>query len=158
MAMPYGCSLPLRTPGCRPYSPACDSVPMLLDPENTLFVRGAMPALLLADAPVHDALPLLAAPDRAVSRCEGWSIVPRLTLCVVDGPGDQGLAVPALAAPVVGGVNDAGASSGMTDWCEDAEQAGGAVVLSLDQLPDVLDWSALLSSGTVRGGFMPALA
>ncbi|MGC5003479.1 hypothetical protein [Streptomyces sp. DT203] len=131
---------------------------MLLDPENTLFVRGATPALLLADAPVHDALPLLAAPDGAVPRCEGWSIIPRLTLCVVDGPGDHGLVVPALAAPVAGGANDGGASSGMADWCEDAEQAGGAVVLSLDQLPDVLDWSALLSSGTVRGGFMPALA
>ena len=90
--------------------------------------------------------------------CEGWSIVPRLTLCVVDGPGDHGLVVPALAAPVVGGANDGGASSGMADWCEDAEQAGGAVVLSLDQLPDILDWSALLSSGIVRGGFMPALA
>jgi hypothetical protein len=59
---------------------------------------------------------------------------------------------------VGGEANDGGASSGMADWCVDAEQAGGAVVLSLDQLPDVLDWSALLSSGTVRGGFMPALA
>jgi hypothetical protein len=44
---------------------------MLLDPENTLFVRDATPVLLLADAPVHDALPLLAAPDGAVPRCEG---------------------------------------------------------------------------------------
>ncbi|MGW3979551.1 hypothetical protein [Streptomyces mirabilis] len=131
---------------------------MLLDPENTLFVRGVTPVLLLADAPVHDALPLLAAPDGAVPRCEGWGIVPRLTLCVVDGPGDHGLVVPALAAPVVGGPDEAGASSGMADWCEDAEQAGGAVVLSVDQLPDVLDWSALLSSGTVRGGFMPVPA
>ncbi|MEW1828362.1 hypothetical protein [Streptomyces sp. NPDC088196] len=109
---------------------------MLLDPENTLFVRGATPVLLLADAPVHDALPLLPASDAAVPLCEGWSIVPRLTLCVVDGPGDHGLVVPALAAPVV----------------------GGAVVLSLDHLPETLDWSALLSSGTARGGFMLAVA
>ena len=36
---------------------------MLLDPENTLFVRGATPVLLLADAPVHDALPLLSKPS-----------------------------------------------------------------------------------------------
>ncbi|MGW4975886.1 hypothetical protein [Streptomyces mirabilis] len=85
---------------------------MLLNPENTLFVRGATPVLLLADAPVNDALPLLAAPD------------------------------------------DAGASGDMADWCEDAERVGGAVVLSLDWLPDMLDWSVLLSSGTVRGGFM----
>ncbi|MGX4691511.1 hypothetical protein [Streptomyces sp. JNUCC 63] len=40
----------------------------------------------------------------------------------------------------------------------DAEQAGGAVVLSLDHLPEALDWPALLSSGVARGGFMPALA
>ena len=90
--------------------------------------------------------------------CEGWNIVARLTLCVVDGPGDHGLVVPALAAPVVGGADDGPASSGMGDWCADAEQAGGVVVLSLDRLPEALDLSALLSSGTVRGGFMPALA
>ncbi|MFJ3334049.1 hypothetical protein [Streptomyces sp. NPDC086766] len=131
---------------------------MLLEPENTLFIRGAMPVLLLAGAPVHDALPPLIAPDGAVPSCEGWSIVPRLTLCVVDGPGDHGLVVPALAAPVVGGADDGTASSGMGEWCADAEQAGGAVVMSLDQLPETLDWSALLSSGTARGGFMPALA
>ncbi|MER6976365.1 hypothetical protein ABT317_04750 [Streptomyces carpinensis] len=113
--------------------------------------------LLLADAPVHDALPLLIAPDGAVPLCEGWSIVPRLTLCVVDGPGDQGLVVPALAAPVVGGGDEATPSSGMGDWCADAEQAGGAVVLSLDHIPEELDWSAVLSSGTARGGFIPAL-
>ncbi|MFI8767830.1 hypothetical protein ACIGN6_23365 [Streptomyces sp. NPDC053792] len=131
---------------------------MLLNPENTLFVRGGTPVLLLADAPVHDALPLLTASDGAVPLCEGWNIVPRLTLCVVDGPGDHGLVVPALAAPVVGGAEVDTASSGMGDWCADAEQAGGAVVLSLDRLPEELDWSALLSSGTARGGFMPALA
>ncbi|MET9589944.1 hypothetical protein ABZY45_03130 [Streptomyces sp. NPDC006516] len=131
---------------------------MLLDPENTLFVRGVTPVLLLAEAQVHDALPLLAAPDGVVPRCEGWSIAPRHTMCVVDGPGDQGLVVPSFAAPVVGGADDGGASSDTADWCVDAEQAGGAIVLSVDQLPDVFDWSALLSSGTVRGGFMPTLA
>ncbi|MFF9096164.1 hypothetical protein ACF1AY_34230 [Streptomyces sp. NPDC014776] len=129
----------------------------MLNPENTLFIRGATPVLLLADAPVHDALPLLTASDGAVPLCEGWTIVPRLTLCVVDGPGDHGLVVPALAAAVVGGADGGTASNGMDDWCADAEQAGGAVVLSLDQLPEALDWSALLSSGTTRGGFMPAL-
>lgn len=154
------CSPAASEPRCGPDTPVCESGPVLLDPENTLFVRGATPVLLLADAPVHDALPLLTASDRAVPLCEGWSIVPRLTLCVVDGPGDHGLVVPALAAPVVGGADDgtASASGGMGDWCADAEQAGGAVVLSLDHLPEALDWSALLSSGTARGGFMPALA
>ena len=154
------CLLAASKPRYGPDAPVCDSGSVLLDPENTLFVRGATPVLLLADAPVHDALPLLPASDAAVPLCEGWSIVPRLTLCVVDGPGDHGLVVPALAAPVVGGADDGTgtATVGMGDWCADAEQAGGAVVLSLDHLPETLDWSALLSSGTARGGFMPALA
>ncbi|MEU0336551.1 hypothetical protein [Streptomyces sp. NPDC006193] len=127
---------------------------MLLDPEKTLFVRGAPPVLLLAGAPVHDALPLLAAPDGAVPVCEGWSILPRLTLCVVDGPGDHGLVVPALTAPVHGAAGGSAAPGGMPDWCEDAERAGGAVVLSLDHLPDPCAWPALLTSGTTRGGFL----
>jgi hypothetical protein len=129
---------------------------MLLTPENTLFVRGTTPALLLADAPVHDALPVLITQDKAVPWCEGWSIVPKLTMCVVDGPGEAGLVVPALAAPVI--TDGAADPTGMADWCADAERAGGVVVLSLAELPQVLDWSFLLNSGTAHGGFIPALA
>jgi hypothetical protein len=129
---------------------------VLLPPEKTLFVRGATPLLLLAGAPVHDALPRLADPGETLPRCEGWSIVPRLTLCIVDGPGDHGVLIPALAAPVMG-VADAEPGE-MADWCEDTERAGGAIVLSLDHLPPALDWPALLTPGTTRGGFVPAVA
>ncbi|MFJ8362268.1 hypothetical protein [Streptomyces sp. NPDC093984] len=89
--------------------------------------------------------------------CEGWNIVPRLTLCVVDGPGEHGLVVPALAAPVLDGAEGETAPGDMADWCADVERAGGAVVLSMDRLPEVLDWPFLLDSGTSRGGFVPAL-
>ncbi|RKN75675.1 hypothetical protein D7231_09775 [Streptomyces klenkii] len=148
---------------------------MLLDPEKTLFVRGATPVLLLADASasVHDALPVVTAPGPgAVPLCEGWSIVPKLTLCVVDGPGDVGGLIPAFAAPVIdGSTNGTNGTNGtdstepadMADWCADAERAGGVVVLSLDHLslplplPAALDWARLLASGTARGGFMPSL-
>lgn len=130
---------------------------MLLAPEKTLFVRGATPLLLLADAPVHAVLPLLTEPGEALPRCEGWSIAPRLTLCLIDGPGNHGLLVPALAAPVVDGTDDDAAPGAMADWCGDAERAGGAVVLSMDLLPTKPDWSALLSPGASRGGFMPVL-
>jgi hypothetical protein len=51
-----------------------------------------------------------------------------------------------------------GVDLAMTPSRPDVERVGGAVVLTLDQLPEVADWSALLSSGTARGGFMPALA
>ncbi|MFF7451990.1 MULTISPECIES: hypothetical protein [unclassified Streptomyces] len=128
---------------------------MLLTPEQTLFVRGATPALLLAEAPVHHDLPVLTAQDGTVPRCEGWSLVPKLTLCVVDGPGEAGVLIPSLAAPVM--TDGAPDPDGMTDWCADAERAGGAVVLSLAQLPRTLDWSHLLNSGSARGGFIPAL-
>jgi len=125
---------------------------VLLNPENTLFVRGATPVLLLADAPIHDALPVLTAADGAVPHCSGWTIVPKLTLCVVDGPGEHGLLIPALVAPVLDGAQE---GNDMANWCADAERAGGAVVLSLDQLPDALDWPRLLGSGSAHGGFLP---
>ncbi|MBO1335836.1 hypothetical protein [Streptomyces sp. VRA16 Mangrove soil] len=127
---------------------------MFLDPENTLFVRGTTPALLVAGAPVHDALPVLTTPDGQVPLCPGWSLLPRLTVCVVDGPGDAGLLVRALAAPVAGGAGSENAESAMAAWCDDAARAGGAVVLSLDALPETLDWSHLLGSGTAHGGFV----
>ncbi|WP_405706164.1 hypothetical protein OG264_03645 [Streptomyces xanthophaeus] len=131
---------------------------MLLIPENTLFVRGATPVLLLADAPVHAYLPVLSAPDGRVPACEGWSVVPKLTLCVVDGPGEAGIIIPALAAPVVDGAGGTLEPGEMADWCTDADAAGGVVVLSLEELPEELDWDHLLSSGTARGGFVPALS
>ncbi|MBO8191782.1 hypothetical protein ITI46_08825 [Streptomyces oryzae] len=130
---------------------------MLLPPEKTLFVRGATPVLLLSDAPVHEILPTVTALDGAVPPCEGWSITPKLTLCVVDGPGDAGLLIPALAAPVIDTAHGATAPGDMGDWCTDAERAGGAVVLSLDELPEILDWALQLGSGAAHGGFMASL-
>ncbi|NUP42407.1 MAG: hypothetical protein HOY76_36590 [Streptomyces sp.] len=133
---------------------------MLLNPENALFIRGATPVLLLADAPIHDALPPVASARVSGPRPAGWSIVPRLTLCVVDGPGDQGVLIPAMAAPVLpalpseGGEAEAG---DMADWCEDAESAGAVLVLSLPQLPAELDLSHLMAAGSARGGLLPLL-
>lgn len=86
--------------------------------------------------------------------CPGWSVVPRLTLCVVDGPADAGCVVPAFGAPVAGG---AGTPDDMAGWCEDVERAGGAVVVSLPELPRTLDWAWLLNGGAARGGFVPVL-
>ncbi|MER7516948.1 hypothetical protein [Streptomyces sp. NPDC126499] len=126
---------------------------MLQNPENTLFVRAAPPLLVLTEAPVHDALPPLGPTDAdgEVPRCEGWGIVPRLTLCVVDGPGDHGTMIPSLAAPVLG-------DGDLADWCEDAERAGGAVVISLPTpLPPHPDLPTLTHPGTARGGFVPLL-
>lgn len=132
---------------------------MLLIPENTLFVRGKTPVLLLADAPVHDALPPLGA---EVTRPAGWSVLPRLTMCVVDGPGEHGAVIPALAAPVLPAADDPayregapGEAAAMDGWCADAEAAGGVLVLSLPQLPAELDLAGLMAAESARGGFLP---
>ncbi|MEV7615851.1 hypothetical protein [Streptomyces sp. NPDC089799] len=91
---------------------------------------------------------------------------PARARAVVDGPGEAGLVIPALAALVIDTTDtadtadtvDGGTRPGhMGDWCADAERAGGAVVLSLDELPEVLDWAHLPGFGTARGGFMPGL-
>ncbi|MFE9427972.1 hypothetical protein ACFYNO_34025 [Kitasatospora sp. NPDC006697] len=126
---------------------------MLLSPEKSLFVRGTVPALLLSEAPVHGVLPPVVAPDGAVPWCKGWSLMPLATMCVVDGPGESGVLVQAALAPVVDGTG----LGTMADWRADAERAGGAVVLSLARLPEVLDWPYLLGSGTSHGGFVPRL-
>ncbi|MEU7154628.1 hypothetical protein AB0B15_42475 [Streptomyces sp. NPDC045456] len=155
-----------RLPWCRcSADPAFQSVVsawktgrVLLEPEKTLFVRGATPVLLMSETPVHGALPALIAPDGAVPQCDGWSIVPKLTMCVVDGPGEAGLMIPALVAPVIDVVGESAEPGEMADWCADAERAGGAIVLSLDELPEALDWTNLLGSGAAHGGFMPSMA
>ncbi|MFF8280893.1 hypothetical protein ACF05T_33340 [Streptomyces lateritius] len=87
-------------------------------------------------------------------RREGRSVVPERTLRVADGPGEAGLVVPALAAPVIDTADRGIGPGAMGDWCADAERAGGAVVLSLDELPAVLDRAHLLGSGAAHGGFM----
>ncbi|HSA48719.1 MAG TPA: hypothetical protein VLH10_01225 [Yinghuangia sp.] len=128
-----------------------------MTPEKTLFVRGATPVLLLAEAAVHDALPVVTAPDGAVPACDGWGIMARLTMCVVDGPGDAGVAIPSFDAAVVAEGRTTTGPDAMGAWCEDVDRAGGAIVLSLDRLPEVPDWADLLGSGTSRGGFLRSL-
>lgn len=107
--------------------------------------------LLLAGAPVHGVLPELRVADGRVPVCAGWTVVPRITLCVADGPGDAGSVMP--------GALSAEEFPHVAEWCDAVERAGGAVVVSLDALPAAeqpVDWDALLTGGS-RGGFMPVL-
>ncbi|MEV6331492.1 hypothetical protein [Streptomyces sp. NPDC051909] len=126
---------------------------MLQPPESTLFVRATVPVLVLADSPLHDALPPYAPPAPLTQplALSGWGLVPRLTLCVVDGPGEHGVMIPSFVAPVVG-------EGTLADWCADAERAGGAIVLSTPELPLPTDLPALPDFPTTRGGFVPLLA
>jgi hypothetical protein len=79
---------------------------------------------------------------------QDWQIMAKLTLCVVDGPGDAGCLIPALSAP--------DQMEGMAAWCTAVEEAGGAVVVSLTELPAELDWDELFTGGRAHGGFVRA--
>ncbi|MFB9387778.1 hypothetical protein ACFPM3_11515 [Streptomyces coeruleoprunus] len=124
---------------------------MMVPAENRRFVLGPLPVLLLGSAPVHEHLPVLHAPEGRVPAVDGWSVVAKATLCVVDGPGDLGCVMPGGLSPEE--------FEHVVQWCEAAEGVGGAVVMSLDALPgdgEEIDWGFLLDGGA-RGGFMPLL-
>ncbi|WP_326687950.1 MULTISPECIES: hypothetical protein [unclassified Streptomyces] len=119
---------------------------MFLPRENVRFVSGSTPVLLLEGAPINEALPVLRVADGVMPACEGWQVDAKLTMSVVDGPGDAGC--------LVQGARSAEEAEEMSAWCGAVEEAGGAVVISLGTLPEQLDWDHLFSSGQSRGGFM----
>lgn len=84
-------------------------MPAMLPPDAVRFeLHGPGPVLRLAvDAPGE-------------LRSEQWSLVSRLTLCVVDGPGEAGYLTPRLGPH--GDVAPAG-------WDEAVERAGGSTVV-----------------------------
>lgn len=129
----------------------------LLPRENVRFLLGPAPTLVLAAAPFHADLPPLGPEDGGSSGwpkpsapCDGWRIMPRLTLCLLDGPDGAGCLIPTLREPT-----DMGA---MLDWCAAVDAAGGAIVVSLKGIPDRLDWAEILADGEARGGFLPEMA
>lgn len=119
---------------------------MLLTRDKTHFALGPVPFLLLAGAPIHSGLPALHAPEGRMPSCPEWRIMPRLTMSVVDGPGEAGC--------LVQGARSQEEAEDMAQWCGAVEQAGGAVVVSLDALPEDIDWDELLTNGRSRGGFV----
>ncbi|MFG2052869.1 hypothetical protein ACGFI9_02460 [Micromonospora sp. NPDC048930] len=84
-------------------------MPAMLPPEFVRFeLHGADPVLRLAVDPPADLRP------------EQWSLISRLTLCVVDGPGEAGYLTPRLGPQ--GDVAPAG-------WDEAVDRAGGSQVV-----------------------------
>ena len=122
---------------------------MFLPRENVHFVLGPTPLLIVSAAPIHDDLPALHAPNGNMPTCHGWQIMARATLCLVDGPGDAGCLMPTLTGPA-----DSGDVSDMPEWCAAVASAGGAVVISVEAMPDRFDWDELFTAGVARGGFV----
>ncbi|GAA2812028.1 hypothetical protein GCM10010441_40870 [Kitasatospora paracochleata] len=119
---------------------------MLVPRENARFVLNPHPILVLDRPPIHDVLPELRLVDGLMPVVEGWQVVAQLTFCVVDGPGEHGCVVPTVGG--ADGLDEIGA------WCSAVEEAGGAVVVSVDGLADGFDWSELFTGGRARGGFV----
>ncbi|MFJ4654818.1 hypothetical protein ACIP5Y_26390 [Nocardia sp. NPDC088792] len=116
---------------------------------NVRFFTGATPVLVVAGAPIHEALPVLTMSDGVASRCDGWTLRSLMTVCVVDGPGDLGCAIQTAIDPR--DLHDADVHEAAT-WCDDVDAAGGALVISLPDLPASFDRDRIYSAGFARGG------
>lgn len=111
------------------------------------FAFGPAPVLLMGGAPVHGLLPVVrGAADGTLPVCDGWSIEAGVTMLVVDGPGDDGL--------LIQGAVDVDDAREVAAWSAAVQERAGALVLSLDGLPERPEWSRLLNDGIARGGYM----
>lgn len=122
---------------------------VFLPRDQVAFAFGPAPVLLMggAPAPVHGLLPVVrGAADGTLPVCDGWRIEAGVTMLVVEGPGEDGL--------LVQGAVDVDDARDVAAWGAVVQERGGALVLSLDQLPERPDWPRLLNGGIARGGFM----
>ena len=123
-------------------------VPELIPTERTRFLSAPVPAVVIAAEPGGVGLPLLAFyPTGAAMRAAGWTVVARATMCVLDGPGSDGLLLPTISGT---GQMDRAAA-----WAEAVADAGG--VLALQVASPRLDTIVyeLLADPETRGGFVP---
>jgi hypothetical protein len=92
--------------------------------EQVRYLIEGAPLLLLPKVPELAGLPRLrVTAEGAVAQCAGWRLAARLAMTIVDGPGDQGVAVQGATGP---GED----SEHMLGWCEAVLEQGGAVVLA----------------------------
>ncbi|MFE3104019.1 hypothetical protein [Nocardia tengchongensis] len=122
---------------------------VLVPRENARYFTGGTPVLVVGGASIHEALPVLIVSDGVASRCDGWTLLSRMTVCVVDGPGDLGCAIQTAVDPQ--DVHEADVHEAAT-WYDDVDAAGGAVLISLPDLPASFDWDWIFSAGFARGG------
>ena len=120
--------------------------PAFVPRERVRFVHGERPLLVIAAGADTEVLPALRLEGGLPARCEGWTLVAQLTVCVVDGPGDAGFLIQAAA--------DLTEAEEQNAWLLLVEAAGGAVVAATQELGTrTLDEAAARSDA--RGGFVP---
>ena len=88
-------------------------MPEFLSPESARFE-------------LTDGTPLLRLAVPAPPSVEGWSIMNRLTMCVVDGPGNAGYLLPRFASH---------GDLAPNGWDEAVQRSGGAMVAFGDAEP-----------------------
>jgi hypothetical protein len=80
-----------------------------------------------------------------------WRLMARLTLCVLDGPGDTGMLMAAdVARPDL-----------MSSWCDSVERAGGAFVLAFaeNELPAlIIESPRLVGLPRAQGAFVRSIS
>src|SRR5690606_14429699 len=124
-------------------------MPFHIPRENTRYIDGTVPTLLLtSDEPV-ERLPVFNLDAGEPPRCDGWQFLTGMTVMVIDGPEEAGLLIEGIAHPEE--------AEERLAWLDSVERAGGAVVLGAAAHPPPDDWPALANSGKARGGFAPQI-
>jgi len=133
-------------------------MPNLLSRDRARFLSAPQPVLLVALPDDVPPLPELALDEAGVpAHLDGWSVLAGATLCVVDGPGEQGFLLPTILS---GGGDDDSAGQMRTSlaWASGVEDCGGAYVLQVaaEQLDEPL--AELMKGGAAeRGGFVESV-
>ena len=125
-------------------------MPELIPADRSRVLSVPTPILVLSAALDGVLLPLLESYDSgAPVRVAGWSVVARTTMCVLDGPGDQGFLVPTLAE--IGQMDERAA------WAQAVADSGGLLVLQVGAHRLEASVYDLLADTGTRGGFVPHL-
>ncbi|MER7129892.1 hypothetical protein [Streptosporangium saharense] len=124
-------------------------MPLYIPRENTSYLRGAVPTLVLVSADSIERLPTFWLDAGRPSPCENWQIFVGLTASVIDGPGDSRIFIEGIVRPEEAEKRFA--------WLEAVDHAGGVIVLVVDSHDAADDWAALADGRKTRGGFMPAV-
>jgi len=127
--------------------------PRFVEGERALFLRGIVPALVVAVDTDAAVFPPTDQEERwPPPPLSDWGLLPSRTMTVVDGPGNVGF--------LVLGVSEPEAIDGLAGWLEDVEATRGALVLASNtfQVPSpTLGSGALYGQPQVRGGFIAVL-
>jgi hypothetical protein len=125
-------------------------MPNLLTPENARFLSAPQPVLLVALPAETPPLPALAHDESgAPAHIPGWSVLAGVTLCVVDGPGEQGFLLPT--------ISDANQMEATMAWAASVTDCGGAYVLQVPAEHLDAPLAHLMKDPATRGGFVESV-